>query len=173
MTSAPYRIGVISDTHGRLDPMVFDLFSGVNLILHAGDVGDDNLLVELEAIAPVQAVSGNVDGPPHPRRRPLERRLETPAGRIAMTHGHLTAAPSTDLARMANYFAEFKPDIIVYGHSHIARLDFSGHTRIFNPGSAGAPRFGRPPSVGMITAPQTGSVNIEILGLGARPATID
>ena len=151
-TIPPFRIGVISDTHGLLKPEVFDIFEGVDLIIHAGDVGNDDLLTELEALAPVEAVSGNVDGFALPNRRSLSLRLETSAGRIAVTHGHLDEAPSTDLDRMKAYFDDFAPDIIVYGHSHIAKPEKLAGVRFFNPGAAGAARFGRPPTVGIITA---------------------
>ena len=54
------RIGVLSDTHGYLNPKIFDLFADVDLILHAGDIGDDRVLTDLEQFAPTRAVSGNV-----------------------------------------------------------------------------------------------------------------
>ncbi|MBI3736903.1 metallophosphoesterase family protein, partial [Candidatus Sumerlaeota bacterium] len=107
MSDTPYRIGVISDTHGLLRPDVFEIFRGVDLILHAGDIEGDDLLAELETIAPVQAVSGNVDFPTREGLRPMTRRIETPAGRIAMTHGHLDRAPSTRPDLMAEFFADF------------------------------------------------------------------
>ncbi|MCE5229880.1 metallophosphoesterase [bacterium] len=151
-----YRIGVLSDTHGRLPAQVFKIFEGVQLILHAGDVGRDDLLTELEALAPTLAVSGNMDGPPLDNLRPLVRQIETPAGRIAMTHGHLATAPSYDHGRLAGRFAEFKPDIVIFGHSHIPHLSRVGGVWLFNPGSAGHPRMGRQPSVGIITASADG-----------------
>lgn len=145
-------IGVISDTHGYLNPVVFEIFKGVDMILHAGDVCGDEILTDLETIAPVFAVSGNVDPPPYEEPRPFERRLATVAGRIGMTHGHMGEAPSVDLRRMAKYFEDFNPDIIIYGHSHVARTDRIGDVILFNPGSAGPPRFGALPSVGLIRA---------------------
>jgi putative phosphoesterase len=149
--SPAYRIGVISDTHGILDPRVHDLLRGVALILHAGDIGNDSILIELETIAPVQAVSGNVDGMPIPGR-PLYRQLETPAGRIAMTHGHLHAAPAGDRTALVRHFRPFAPQIIIFGHTHLATLDEVDGVTLFNPGSAGRARLGRAPSLGLITA---------------------
>ena len=58
----PFVIGVLSDTHRYLDPQVFSLFKDVDHILHAGDLGSEEVAVELEALAPLTAVSGNVDG---------------------------------------------------------------------------------------------------------------
>lgn len=150
MTEPVYRIGVISDTHGVLRPDVLKFFEGVDLILHSGDVQDDDILIELEAVAPVRAVSGNVDYPADARRRPLEQRIETPIARIAMTHGHLSQAPSVNLALMRDHFSDFKPEVIIYGHSHIPKLEQVDGVMFFNPGSAGPGRFGKPPTVGMI-----------------------
>lgn len=146
---APVRIGVISDTHGLLHPDVFGIFDGVSMIIHAGDVGDDRILDELGAIAPTFAVSGNVDGPPRPSR-PGALRLETPLGRIGVTHGHLQAAPTTSLERMVGFFSDFKPDLIIYGHSHVPKIDRIDGVTVFNPGAAGPPRFGRAPTVGLL-----------------------
>lgn len=156
MGKAPYRIGVLSDTHGHLPARVFEIFEGVDMILHAGDVGRDDLLIELEALAPTLAVSGNMDGAPDERTRPLVRQIETPVGKIAMTHGHLATAPSNNPARMASRFAEFGPDIIIFGHSHAPHLSRVGTVWVFNPGTAGQARFGKGPSVGLITAGEDG-----------------
>ncbi len=152
-----YRIGVISDTHGYLNVKVLDLFEGVQMILHAGDIGNEEVLIELGTLAYVCAVSGNVDGYPEPQRRPLTRQLETPAGRIAMTHGHLPQAPTSDKELMIASFHEFKPNIVIFGHSHIPHLSQIDGVTLFNPGSAGRGRFGRGPSVGLITVAEPGA----------------
>jgi putative phosphoesterase len=151
-----YRIGVISDTHGTVAPSLFEIFDGVELILHSGDLGNDSVLIELEAIAPVSAVSGNVDGEPHPTRRPLERQLTTPAGRIAMTHGHLLKAPAVRKDLLVAYFSPFGPDIIIYGHTHVPFLGEVVGVTLFNPGVAGRVRASSPPSVGLITVANEG-----------------
>ena len=158
MTSAPaaYRIGVIADTHGVLPAAVARVFEGVQLILHAGDIGLMEVIEELATIAPVSAVSGNVDGVPEAATRPLFRQLETPAGRIAMTHGHLSLAPAADPARLVRHFAAFHPDIIVYGHTHVPRLGQCEGVTLFNPGAAGRAGVGHPPSVGLITVQAPG-----------------
>lgn len=153
--SAPYRIGVLSDTHGHLPNEVFEIFKGVRLILHAGDIGRDDILMELETIAPTHAVSGNIDGPPQ-RGRPLTCEIETPAGKIAMTHGHLMTAPSYDPDRLVRSFGKFHPDIVIFGHSHVPHVSKAGGVWLFNPGSAGQSRFGKKRSVGMITAAAAG-----------------
>lgn len=149
---APYRIGVISDTHGRLSSRVFEIFKDLDMILHAGDIGSEDVLDALEIIAPVSAVAGNVDHIPPPHNSPMIRELETPAGRIGMTHGHLPSAPSSNHAKLVRHFSKFKPAIIVFGHSHIPCLEKLGEVILFNPGSASLSRWGKGNSVGLITA---------------------
>ena len=156
MSAAPiYSIGVISDTHGYLPNRVFDLFAGVDLILHAGDVGGEEVLIALDAIAPVKAVTGNVDVASS--RLPLFQQLETPAGRIGMTHGHLGHCSSLEPELMIRHFAAFDPAIIIFGHSHIPLLRREGERWLLNPGSAGRARFGRGPSVGLIRVAEPGA----------------
>jgi putative phosphoesterase len=162
-----YRVGVIADTHGFLHPGVFEVFAGVDLILHAGDVGEGALLEELATLAPVKAVSGNVDGPSE-TDRPPSRQLTTRVGRIAVTHGHLAAASAFKPETMVAYFRPFNPQIIVYGHTHLPTLTELKDVKLFNPGAAGKIRVdGRPPSVGLITlddgrvAPRLEHVSLE------------
>lgn len=144
-----FRIGVVSDTHGTFHPRLARALEGVNLILHAGDIGGGEILERLSEIAPVRAVAGNVDPAPT-EEIPIRLELVTPIARIGMTHGHRAEAPSTNRARMVRWFAAFEPDIIVYGHSHIPMLEWVEGVRVFNPGSAGRGRFGQRPTIGLI-----------------------
>lgn len=162
-----FRIGVISDTHGGFHPRIPEVFAGVDLIVHGGDVGGDEILDRLEAIAPVQAVSGNVDGRPTDRR-PERREIETPVGRIGVTHGHLPAAPSTDRARLVAAFTAFAPRVVIYGHSHIPKLEWIGRVHVFNPGAAGRARFRQKPCVGLISG-DDGAGEMTPLTLEHRP----
>jgi putative phosphoesterase len=142
------RIGLISDTHGFLHGKVFDLFADTQYILHAGDIGDDRILDELETIAPVFAVSGNVDGAPT-TRRPLTYTGELAGVRIAMTHGHLLD-PRDYNESATEMFRDYKPRIIIHGHSHRARNDMHEDINIINPGAACKPRFRDVPSVAIL-----------------------
>jgi uncharacterized protein len=80
-------VGLISDTHGLLRPEVFNAFTKVDLILHAGDVGPDEILDELSAIAPVHAVRGNTDRSDNPRL-PQSLDLEINGRTVHVSHGH-------------------------------------------------------------------------------------
>jgi hypothetical protein len=141
------RIGLISDTHNQLRPQVLDLFTGVDLILHAGDVGDLDIIVELETIAPVHAVMGNTDSPEmRPRLRDTVE-LELEGHSVVVVHGHVLGTPNAP--RLHAIYPD--ADVIVYGHTHRQRLDEVDGCLIVNPGAAGAARFNLKPCVALLT----------------------
>src|SRR5689334_24333544 len=88
------RLGVISDTHGQLRPEVFDVFAAVDHILHGGDVGSWQIMIELEALAPVTAVFGNTDGPELRHRLPQVATVELDGFEVVVTHGDQLGAPT-------------------------------------------------------------------------------
>ena len=141
------RLGVISDTHGLLRPEVFEVFKQVDHILHAGDVGEPQILVELEAIAPVTAVYGNADGPELRARLPQVAELELDGFDVVVTHGDQLGHPTPE-----KLHATFpRAEIIVYGHTHRPLLELVDRTvTVMNPGGAGQPRFRLKPSVGIM-----------------------
>jgi hypothetical protein len=141
------RLGVISDTHGLLRPEVFEVFAEVDHILHGGDVGSLDLLVELETLAPVTAVYGNMDQFDIRQRCPQVARLELDGFFIAVTHGDQLGSPTP--AALHQTFPD--ADIIVYGHTHRPRLELVDKTvTVMNPGAAGPRRFDILPSVGIM-----------------------
>ncbi len=141
------RLGVISDTHGLLRPEVFDVFKAVDHILHAGDVGKAEILIELEALAPVTAVYGNADGSELRARLREVAEVELDNFAIVVTHGDQLGHPTP----AALHAAFPKADIIVYGHTHKPLLEVVDRTvTVINPGGAGHPRFDLKPSVGIM-----------------------
>jgi putative phosphoesterase len=136
-----HTIGLIADTHGLLRPDVFTALEGVELILHAGDVGGDGILDELSLIAPVLAVAGNTDPPGDPRLAP-SRVCEVAGTRIHISHGHELGSPTP-----AALFARYDELIIVYGHTHKQLVSRDGERWAINPGAAGPRRFNLHPSV--------------------------
>ena len=141
------RLGVISDTHGLLRPEVLRAFERVDHILHAGDVGPLELLVELEAIAPVTAVYGNTDDWEVRDRLPQVAAPELEGFRIVVTHGDQLGSPNPPRLHAAFPDAE----IIVYGHTHRPLLTLVDTVvTVMNPGAAGPRRFKLPPSVGIM-----------------------
>ena len=140
------RIGLISDTHiskrGELWPQVFDVFSGVDAILHAGDVYSPALLDELEELAPVRVARGNGDlGQPDAR---FEERcvMAFDGVTVAMLHDFPTPEhrpAELVLERARQRFPDLSPDVVVYGHTHIESIDDVGGLLCVNPGSPTLP----------------------------------
>ena len=139
-------IGLISDTHGLLRAGVHEALAGVSLILHAGDVGGDDILDELKLIAPVQAVFGNCDAPWLPGFA-AERVLEVEGVRIHVSHGHELGRPRPE--KLAAAYPGF--DVLVYGHTHRQVIERVGDVLVVNPGAAGARRFDLSASVARLT----------------------
>ena len=152
-------IGLISDTHGLLRPDVFTALAGVDLILHAGDVGGDDILDALGAIAPVRAVFGNTDPPGHPR---LSDRVEYAVGAVSIhvSHGHELGSPTPE-----KLLAAYAADVIVYGHTHKQLIARHGSRLVINPGAAGARRFKLLPSVARLRIAH-GVAEAELIALG-------
>jgi uncharacterized protein len=133
-------IGLIADTHGLVRPEVFVALAGVELILHAGDVGD-GVLEELETIAPIRGVYGNTDRRDDPRL-PGERVEVFDGVRVHVSHGHELGSPTPE-ALLATYDA----DVLVYGHTHRPLLVRADGRWVVNPGAAGPRRFDIVPSI--------------------------
>ena len=90
------RLGIISDTHNLLRPQVFDVFKGVDQILHAGDIGELDILAVLESIAPVSAVWGNTDGFEVRARVPERIEVRIEGFDFLLIHGHQLGSPDPD-----------------------------------------------------------------------------
>lgn len=131
---------------------------GVELIIHVGDVGGDDILDELALIAPVQAVYGNVDPVGDPR---MEREIVRTFGGLTMhvSHGHELGIPSAE--RLLQRYAG---DILVYGHTHRQLVTKIAGRLVINPGSAGPCRFKLLPSVARLTI-ENGQAQATIVSL--------
>jgi putative phosphoesterase len=139
-------IGVIADTHGLLRPEIAEIFSGVDLIVHAGDVGGCGVLTGLSRIAPTEAVSGNVDDRADPML-PRDRMIPVGGLLLHVSHGDELGRPNADLLR-----ARYAGDILVFGHTHRALIQRDTDGRlVINPGSAGPRRFSLPVTVAKLT----------------------
>ena len=138
-------IGLISDTHGMVRSDVHTALAGVDLILHAGDVGGDDVLLELALIAPVHAVCGNTDPADVPG---LANVIVRKAGGLSIhvSHGHELGSPTP-----AALLAAYPQDVIVYGHTHQQLVTRADGRLVVNPGAAGARRFRLAPSVARLT----------------------
>ena len=152
-------VGLISDTHGLVRPEIAKAFAGVQLILHAGDVGGSSVLATLATIAPVDAVYGNVDDPHDPALR-AERVVTLGGVTIHVSHGHELKRPTPELV-----LGRYHGDVVVFGHTHRALIvhDKANRTAV-NPGAAGPRRFDLQPSVARVTI-RDGEADVEIIFL--------
>ena len=130
------KIGVLSDTHGFLDPKIPELFAGVGHILHAGDVGDPMIELELKFIAPVTVVVGNND-PGLPFK---ETEVVTLASKKFLIH-HIVN-PHKPAEKLKFRIQREQPDVVVFGHTHKRFCETIGGILFFNPGYVGKPKFG-------------------------------
>jgi len=146
-------IGVISDTHGLLRPEAVEALRGVSLILHAGDVGEPEVLEKLREIAPVTAVRGNVDRGAWASALQHSEVIESEGVSIYLLH----ILDELDLKPEAAGFSA-----VVYGHSHQPACEGRNGVLYFNPGSAGPRRFKLPVTVGKLVV-ESGRVRGEIV----------
>ncbi len=151
-----HLVGVISDTHGVLRPQAAQALRGVELIIHAGDIGHPRVLTALEEIAPVQAVRGNTDRGEWARELPLTRLLEVGGVRLYVLH-ELQALDQTWRPRL-------RFQAVIYGHSHQPRSECQDGVLYLNPGSAGHRRFTLPVTMALLRV-QEGRLQAEVVNL--------
>ena len=148
-------IGVISDTHGLLRPGALAALRGSDHIIHAGDIGDPEILTKLAEIAPVTAIRGNVDREAWAKKIPATNVLEVGGVSIYVVHN----LRDLDLKPEAAEFAA-----VISGHSHVPKQETKNGVLYFNPGSAGPRRFRLPVTVGRLRI-GSGQVSAEIIKL--------
>jgi hypothetical protein len=152
------KIGLISDTHGYLDPRVPEIFEGVEHILHAGDIGYASIILELERIAPVTAVLGNNDfGMVYRETEVVE------LGGIKFMVHHIVE-PKRLEDSLKRKVIHHGPDVVMFGHTHKPFNEIIEGVHFLNPGYAGKPRFKQERSVAILHL-QDGQRRVEFLGL--------
>ena len=158
------QIGVIADTHGLYDPAIEEHFAGVTEIFHAGDIGGRDVIRRLQEIAPVVAVSGNVDGY---EKSGFPQRVIIRRGGIKIAICHVLYERGQLMKDAETWLDQEQPEVCVFGHSHRPTIEQQGHIIMFNPGSAGPRRFSLPRGVGLLTITE-GKVMPRLIGLSDR-----
>jgi putative phosphoesterase len=155
-------IGVISDTHGVFDPKIPSLFKNVDHILHAGDIGNISVYQQLQKVAPVTAVRGNIDGDNSRFELDAQRTFELYGIQCFMVHalGH----PYRLKPEMEKQISRIQPGLVIFGHSHQPFAERKGSILFFNPGSAGPKRFSLPRCLGLLEI-EHGNVHGSIIEL--------
>ncbi|HET6238649.1 MAG TPA: metallophosphoesterase family protein [Acetobacteraceae bacterium] len=146
-------IGLISDTHGLLRPEALDVLRGSDVIVHAGDIGDPEVVAELARLAPVAAVRGNADRGTWAQSIPETKVLEVGGAVLYVLHN----IEDLDLDPAAAGF-----HAVVSGHSHQPRIRWKDGVLLVNPGSAGPRRFSLPISVGRLLV-DVGKVSVDLI----------
>lgn len=139
-------LGLISDTHGRVPAEVFKYFKGVDRIIHAGDIGDEQVIAELKTLAPVIAVYGNVDGFPLVSHLERIRFFTLEKRRFCLTH--IIGTPKAFSYELFRINREV--DVVIFGHTHIAEKTEHNGILYVNPGSASHPKHGKQKSVAIM-----------------------
>jgi putative phosphoesterase len=154
-------VGVISDTHGLLRSEALAALHGSQYIIHAGDIGDPQILDKLAAIAPLTAVRGNIDHGEWAHKIPATNVLEIGEILIYVLHCFQKLDLKPEAAKIA---------AVIYGHSHVPKQELKNGVLYFNPGSAGPRRFRLPVCVGKLRV-QGGKVRGEFLELESAMST--
>ena len=150
-----HLIGVISDTHGLLRPEAVKALEGVQLIIHAGDIGDPRILRQLARLAPVHAVRGNTDRGDWAADLPHTRGVEVGGVYLYVLH-ELFCLDLDPAAAGIN--------AVIFGHSHSPRLERQNGVLFLNPGSAGPKRFTLPVTLARLKVDQD-SLQAELVEL--------
>jgi uncharacterized protein len=161
------KIGLISDTHGYLDPEVIEHFTGVDEIWHAGDFGNLDIARELQNIAPLLGVYGNIDGQDIRGEFPLHQKVEREGLKIWMTH--IGGVPGRYCIPIKEEIEKNPPDIFICGHSHILRIgrDQSLNKMLYiNPGAAGRQGFQVYRTLVRFELSNKKVLNMEVINLG-------
>lgn len=162
------KIGLISDTHGYLDPKVFKYFEEVNEIWHAGDIGTEEVLKQLQDFKPTVAVWGNIDGG--------KLRVECKEGEVFEREGvrvlltHIANKPPKYNKKVLEYVTYYKPKLLVCGHSHILKVmpDKKNNLLFMNPGAAGKHGFHKIKTLLRFDLEKGEIKNLEVVELGPR-----
>ncbi|NBA88571.1 YfcE family phosphodiesterase [Emticicia sp. CRIBPO] len=163
------KIGLISDTHSFLDPKVFEHFSECDEIWHIGDIGDPQILKDLQAFKPVKAVFGNIDNQELRWELPEDSFFECEGVRVLLTH--IGSLPPTYNPRIRALLKKHEPNLFICGHSHILRVikDHKYENLVYiNPGAAGHHGFHHTRTIMRMTLESKKISNLEVIELGKR-----
>ena len=162
------KIGLISDTHGYLDPRVMHHFENCEEIWHAGDIGENNVLEQLQVFRPTQAVFGNIDTPQLQKELPEFLVLEHEGVKTLMIH--IGGKPGKYARGVRDLIKEHKPQLFICGHSHILKvmMDKELNTLYMNPGAAGKHGFHHMRTLLRFDLENGQIKNLEVIELGKR-----
>lgn len=165
------KIGLLSDTHSFLDPMIFEYFKNCDEIWHAGDIGDPEIIHLIEKVKPLKAVFGNIDN--KELQNSLPEDLWFPCEGLSIWMTHIGGAPPNYNPRVKKILKEKVPDVFICGHSHILRVmkDPAYKDMLYiNPGAAGNHGFHTTKTIIRFEIKKASIINMEAIELGKRGA---
>lgn len=164
------QIGLLSDTHSHLDPLIFDYFENCDELWHAGDIGNIEVVERLEAFKPFKAVYGNIDGTKIRSEFPLNLRFNCEGLDVFMTH--IGGYPGRYNKRVREILNNDPPKLYICGHSHILKVmpDKKLDLLHINPGACGVHGFHREKTIVRFAIDEGKIQNLEVINLGKRGA---
>lgn len=162
------KIGLISDTHSYWDEAILDHLKGCDEIWHAGDIGNQEVADQLEALAPCKMVYGNIDDKAMQSRYPEQQIMEYDGLRVLMIH--IGGKPPKYAKGIKKLLKEIEPNVFVCGHSHILRVmpDEENKLLYMNPGAAGQQGFHRVRTLLLFEIREGRMQNLRVVELGLR-----
>jgi len=162
------KIGLLSDTHGYLDPALFKYFDVCDEIWHAGDIGNAELADKLADFRPLRAVYGNIDGGELRKMYSEDLDFTCEGARVFMSH--IGGKPPNYNKRIRPILAQIKPDIFICGHSHILRVMYDKENKLLylNPGALGRQGFHKVKTALRFDILEGKARNMEVIELGTR-----
>lgn len=162
------KIGLLSDTHGYIDPGVYKHFINCDEIWHAGDIGNINVIDELTQFKPLRAVHGNIDGHVVRTAAPENLFFEIEGVKVFITH--IGGSPGRYQARVKSLMQQHKPNLFICGHSHILKVMYDRQMELLhiNPGAAGNHGFHHVKTLIRFELNEGKPENMEVIELGKR-----
>ena len=166
------RIGLLSDTHGYLDPGILKHFENCDEVWHAGDFGDETVSVTLSKFKTFRGVYGNIDGTTIRQIHPLNQIFECEGVKVFITH--IGGYPGNYYPEANKKIIDLNPDLFICGHSHILKVmpDKKNNLLHMNPGAAGKHGFHKIRTILRFQIHESKISNLEAIELGLR-GTID
>jgi uncharacterized protein len=162
------KIGLISDTHSYIDELTLSHLKGCDEIWHAGDIGNGSVIEQLNILAPVKAVYGNIDDGKMRQIYPENEFIEVGNLKILMTH--IAGTPPSYNSRVKQLLREKKVDVIICGHSHILKVtrDPANNVLYINPGAAGIHGFHKMRTIMRFEILENKFQDMRVIELGKR-----
>jgi len=167
------KIGLLSDTHGKLDPKIFEHFKDVHEIWHAGDIGDIAVVEALEQFKATKAVFGNIDSASVYNRFPEDWMFTCEGVKVWMTH--IGGTPPRYNDRVKRMLKKHPPDLFICGHSHIMKVQRDpqfNNMLYLNPGAAGNHGFHHIKTIVRFEIEKSQIKNMQVIELGNRGTII-